>query len=108
MMRRLVLLALVGLVLACAVATASISESPAMTIKRLRAENAALRFQLHYARRMNNQLTYKIRNLLANIDILFKRIDALNNEVTDLTMLLHQAQSDITDCVSKLPPPVGP
>jgi hypothetical protein len=79
---KFVLLVLVGLVLACSVATASI-EPPAQTIKRLRAENVALRFQLHYSRRMNNQLTYKIRNLLANIDTLFKRIDLLNNELTD-------------------------
>jgi hypothetical protein len=90
------LLALAGLVVVCVVVTAGrTAEPPDQTIKRLRADNAALRFQLHYARRMNNQLTWKIRGLLANIDVLFKRIDALNNE--------------LTDCRLKLPPPpVGP
>lgn len=83
-MIRFVLIVLIGLTLACSVATASTTESP---IKRLQAENAALRFQLHYSRRMNNQLTYKIRDLLAKI---------------------NQLSSDITDCVSKIPPPIGP
>jgi hypothetical protein len=88
-MVRLMLLILVGLVLTCAIATANnISEPPAITIKRLRAENAALKFQLHYSRRMNNQLTYKIRSLLTNLDVLFKRIDLLNNELTDCQLKL--------------------
>lgn len=84
---RVALVALVALVFACSVATASTSEPPARTIQRLRAENARLRAE-------NARLRWRNRNLLVNIDILFKRID--------------QMASDITDCVSKLPPPVGP
>jgi len=84
---RIALVAFVMLVFACTVATASTSESPARTIKRLQAENTRLLVA-------NARLRFQNRNLLIAIDTLFKRIDQLN--------------SDITDCVMKLPPPVGP
>lgn len=86
-MKRLALMVLIALTLACSVATASPTEPPARTIKRLQAENTRLLIA-------NARLRWQNRNLLIAIDTLFKRVDQLS--------------SDITDCVSKLPPPVGP
>jgi hypothetical protein len=64
---RLLALICIGLLIACATATAA--EPPTRTIKRLRAENERLRFQ-------NRSLRY-------TVDVLYKRIDLLNNALTD-------------------------
>lgn len=72
-----------GLVITAALGTTP----PSPTVKRLQTQVTTLRFQLRYSRRMNDQLTNKIHALLDHI---------------------HQLESDITDCVSKIPPPVGP
>lgn len=87
MSMRLIFVLLVVTAAVLVINTALGTTPPDPTVKRLRAQVVALRFQLHYSRRLNNQLTSAIQGLLDQI---------------------HQLQSDITDCVSKIPPPVGP
>lgn len=87
MTTRLLFAILVAVAAALVINTAHGTTPPTPTVKRLHAQVTALRFQLRYSRRMNDQLTNKIHALLDHI---------------------HQLESDVTDCVSKIPPPVGP